>query len=224
MAQAGIHGLAGILVRKWLPSKELLFLGIVLGNILPDADNLAVAAATVTGRSTEGLHRTFTHSFITVAGVILVFYLFSKILQRPAWANLGLGLGIGITMHTLLDLIIWFNGVDVLWPFPSWVNFWEGIMPPEWWAKLMLPIEFLFFALFFVSLAAIVRQHDLDKNKLKTLKVHTIIQLILFLIFTPLVYILESGFMTPYGAIYLISLGIAISLSIQLRDSIEYIS
>ncbi len=67
MAQAGIHGIVAIAVRKWTPSRKWLMLGIVLGNILPDADNLAVAIATLTGKSTEGLHRTFTHSLFFVA-------------------------------------------------------------------------------------------------------------------------------------------------------------
>lgn len=106
MAQAGIHSMVGMAVRKWIPDREWLMLGIVLGNLLPDADNLAVAAATLTGRSTEGLHRTFTHSLFTVAAVIIVFYLVAWATKRPRWDNLGLGLGIGILMHILLDLLI----------------------------------------------------------------------------------------------------------------------
>ena len=31
MAQAGIHGMVGMVVRKWTPKKEWLMLGIVLG-------------------------------------------------------------------------------------------------------------------------------------------------------------------------------------------------
>ena len=62
MAQAGIHSIVGLAVRKWTPNRKWLMLGIVLGNLFPDADNLAVAIATLTGGSTEGLHRTFTHS------------------------------------------------------------------------------------------------------------------------------------------------------------------
>ncbi len=41
MAQAGIHGMVGMAVRKWVPKKEWLMLGIVLGNMLPDMDALA---------------------------------------------------------------------------------------------------------------------------------------------------------------------------------------
>ena len=74
MAQAGIHSIVGMAVRRWTPDRKWLMLGIVLGNPLPDADNLIVAVATLTGRSTEGLYRTFTHSLFTVAAVIIAFY------------------------------------------------------------------------------------------------------------------------------------------------------
>ena len=72
MAQAGIHGLAGLFVKRWTPERRWLLLGIVLGNLAPDLDNVAVAVATLTGGDTEGLHRTFTHSLFTVAAIICV--------------------------------------------------------------------------------------------------------------------------------------------------------
>ncbi len=93
MPQAGIHSIVGVAVRKWTPKREWLMLGIVLGNMLPDADYLAVAVATLTGQSTEGLHRTFTHSLFTVAAIILAFYVVAWTTKRPRWGNLGLGLG-----------------------------------------------------------------------------------------------------------------------------------
>jgi membrane-bound metal-dependent hydrolase YbcI (DUF457 family) len=101
-------------------------LGIVLGSLVPDADNLAVA--TVMKLPTEGVHRTFTHSLFTVVAVIVVFYLVSLATKQPRWGNLGVGLGVGILMHILLDLILWFNGVAVLWPIPLWINFWSGFL------------------------------------------------------------------------------------------------
>jgi len=85
MAQAGIHSIVGMAVRKWTPARTWLMLGIVLGNLFPDADNLAVAVATVTKKSTEGLHRTFTHSLFTVAAIIIVFYIVAAIAKQPKW-------------------------------------------------------------------------------------------------------------------------------------------
>jgi len=221
MAQAGIHSMVGMAVRKWTPRREWLMLGIVLGNPLPDADNLAVAIATITGQPTEGLHRTFTHSLFAVAAIIIAFYLVALVTKKPRWGNLGLGLGIGVLMHILLDLLIWFNGVEILWPIPSWVNLWSNVAPPEWWDKLMMPTEFLFFALFFALLGARARRQGTDGGFLRMLRVWTVLQSVLFIVFTVLVYALEKGFMIPFGALYLLSLGLTFGVTIRMRETIE---
>jgi membrane-bound metal-dependent hydrolase YbcI (DUF457 family) len=122
MPQAGIHSLVGVSVRKWAPYKEWLLLGIVLGNLLPDFDNYVVAFATLAKMPTVNIHRTFSHSLLTVVIVYLVFLGIGVISKQPPLTNLGLGLSIGMVMHILLDLLIWFNGVQILWPFPSWIN------------------------------------------------------------------------------------------------------
>jgi membrane-bound metal-dependent hydrolase YbcI (DUF457 family) len=221
MAQAGIHSIAGMAVRRWIPDRKWLMLGTVLGNLLPDADNLAVAVATLTGQPTEGLHRTFTHSLFTIAAVVVAFCSVALITKRLHWGNLGVGLGIGIAMHILLDLLVWFNGVETLWPFPSWVNLWEGVTLPDWWTKLMMPVEFLFFALFFVLLHVTARKRGTDGGYLRTLRIWIGVQGVLFVIFTVLVYTMEQGFTTPYGALYLLSLGLATGVTIRMRRTIE---
>lgn len=224
MAQAGIHGMLGIVAGKWTADKTWLLLGIILGNLFPDLDNLAVAAATIAGLSTEGLHRTFTHSLFTVAVVIIVFHIVARITKRPRWGYLGLGLGIGILMHILLDLLIWFNGVEILWPIPSWVNLWANVTPPEWWSKLMLPLEFLFFALLFYTFYVMASKQGTNGNYLRTLRFWIILQAVLFVIFTVLIFTLESGFFIPYGAIYLFSLGLACAVTIRMRETVEAVS
>jgi membrane-bound metal-dependent hydrolase YbcI (DUF457 family) len=221
MAQAGIHGLIGNAVRKWTPERTWLMLGIVLGSFLPDVDNLAVAIATVVKLPTQGLHRTFTHSLFMVAAVIIVFYFVSRITKQPCWNNLGLGLGIGILLHIALDLMLWFNGVIILWPIPSWLNFWGGITLPPWFDKLNLTAEFLFFALFFIGLDALARRRQTDQEYLGKLRIWTWVELVLFAIFTILVFVIQKGFMTPYGLTYLLSLGLAIGVTIRMRKTIE---
>jgi membrane-bound metal-dependent hydrolase YbcI (DUF457 family) len=198
-----------------------LMMGIVLGNLLPDADNLAVAIATVAGLPSEGLHRTFTHSLFTVAAIIAVFYVVAWATKRPRWGNLGLGLGIGVLMHILVDLLVWFNGVEILWPIPSWVNLWSGVTPPEWWSKLMMPVEFLFFALFLGLLEVKARREGTDGDYLRALRVWAIVQGVLFVVFTVLVYTMASGFMVPFGALYLLSLGLVFGVTIRMRDTVE---
>lgn len=224
MAQAGMHSMIGVAVRKWTPARQWLVLGIVLGSLLPDADNLAVAVATVTGASTEGLHRTFTHSLFTVAAIIILFQIIGRLAKRPRWANLGLGLGVGVLLHILLDLLIWFDGVQILWPLPLWVNLWEGVTPPEWFEQLMMPAEMLFFALYFAGLAVLAARQGTDLRRARGLKGWTAVQTILFLIFLVLVYTMESGFMTIYGAVYLLSLGVATVITIQMRQTIEWVA
>jgi membrane-bound metal-dependent hydrolase YbcI (DUF457 family) len=221
MAQAGIHGIVGMAMRKWIPDRRWLMLGIVLGNLLPDADNLAVAIATLTGQSTDGLHRTFTHSFFTVAAIIATFSVVALATKRSRWGHLGLGLGIGVSMHILLDLLIWFNGVETLWPIPSWVNLWEGVTMPDWWDRLMMPIEFLFLALYFVLLYVAAGRRGTDAGYLRTLKIWIGVQSVLFIVFTVLVYTMEKGFTIPYGGLYLASLGLAAGVTIRMRATIE---
>jgi membrane-bound metal-dependent hydrolase YbcI (DUF457 family) len=224
MAQAGIHSMVGLAVRKWTPARKWLMLGIVLGNLFPDADNFAVAAATLMGGSTEGLHRTFTHSLFFVAAIIIVFYVIGQLTKKAEWTNLGFGLGIGVLMHILLDLLIWFNGVEVLWPLNSWINLWEGVSLTAWWTKLMMPIENLFFVLFFLLLASTARKHNTDEEFLSKLRIWTWVQATLFVVFMVLVYTMEAGFMTIFGAVYLFSLCLAFGITIRMRKTIEAIA
>lgn len=216
MAQAGIHGMVGLAFQKTVQKREWLVFGLVLGNIFPDADNLAVAVATVMKLPTEGLHRTFTHSIFTILLFLGIFYLVGVLTKQTRWINFGIGLSIGILLHVALDLLIWFNGVELLWPLPGWVNLWEGISPPEWFSKLMMPAEYLFFAIFFWLLERM--QARTEHPPVRWLKFWIILQLGLFILFTILVYLMDTGFMTIYGLIYLLSLVLAWGVTIKLRD------
>lgn len=223
MAQAGIHGLVGIAVRKLFPARVWLMLGIILGSMIPDADNLLVAVATVMKRSTEGLHRTFSHSLFFAVLLLAIFWLVGQITRQERWTNLGFGLGIGIVLHSALDILIWFNGVEILWPLPSWINLWAWFTVPVWFDKLMMPVEFLFFALFFYGLDWFARARGTDQDYLKVLRIWTILQACLFVLFTVLVYVMSKGFMTIYGAIYLLSLFLALGVTIRMRRTVEAI-
>ena len=221
MAQAGIHGLVGVAVRKWAPKAEWLVLGIVLGNLVPDTDNLAVAVATVAKLPTEGLHRTFTHSLFTIVAILAIFYIIAASTKKARWNMLGIGLGIGVLMHILLDLLIWFNGVAILWPIPSWINLWAGYTPPEWFDKLMLPAEYLFLAVYFLLLYSLAQKHKTDQDYRKVLLAWTILQALLFVVFTVLVYTMSKGFTTINGVVYLFSLFLAIGVTIRARRTVE---
>jgi membrane-bound metal-dependent hydrolase YbcI (DUF457 family) len=221
MAQAGIHGLVGMVVRKWTPKKEWLILGIVLGNMLPDMDALAVAYATLSGMDSHGLHRTFSHSIPFILGLTLIFYLISAVTKRARIGNLGLGLGIGMLMHSLLDLVIWFRGVELFWPFYGEINFWSGYTPPAWWHNSFeSAAEFLLVAVFFLFLASLARKQGTDEDFLRKLKSWTWFQFALFVIFLVLVYTWD-GYFIPFGAMYIFSLSLALGVTVRMRKTIE---
>jgi membrane-bound metal-dependent hydrolase YbcI (DUF457 family) len=221
MAQAGIHGLVGVTVKKLAPKKEWLMLGIIVGNLLPDMDALAVAYATLTGGDTHGLHRTWSHSIFTAAGLVVVFYLIGAVAKRPRIGNLGLGVGIGMLLHALLDLLIWFRGVEIFWPLGGEINFWTGFTPPAWWYnKFESALEFGLFALFFFVLASLASKQNTDGDYLPKLRLWTWIEVGLFAAFLVLVYV-WSGYYIAFGALYILSLGLALGVTIRMRKTVE---
>lgn len=221
MAQAGLHALVGMTVRKSGKKMEWLLLGVLLGSLFPDMDNILVAVATLMKTSTEGIHRTATHSIFFVMAVILVFWLVGAARKDVRWRNLGIGLGVGLILHILLDLFIWFNGVQLLWPLGGWLNFWTGVQPPEWFMKFMDPLEFLFFVLYLWALGAWARKAGTDVEFTKARRFWLILELVLFVVFTPLAYIMTRGFLTIFGAFYLLSILMAFFVTIRMRRTVE---
>ncbi len=221
MAQAGLHGMVGMAVKKMAGKKEWLVLGILLGSFVPDMDNVGVAVATLTKMPTEGIHRTMTHSVFFMIAVVAVFYLIGQMKKDARWSNLGLGLGLGMLLHVLLDLVIWFNGVNLFWPLGGETNFWANTAPPEWFMKFMDPAEFLFFGLYLWALGMWAGKASTDSDFMKTHRVWTWLEFALFIIFTPLAYIMTKGFLTIFGALYLFSIFMTFFVTIRMRKTVE---
>jgi len=221
MAQAGLHALVGAAFRKVTPKREWLMLGILLGSMFPDLDNYIVAVATVAKLNTQGLHRTFTHSILAILLAFASFFILGRVRQESRWTNFGIGFGAGIGLHILLDLVIWFNGVELLWPLGGWVNLWEGIQPPNWFAKLLDPAEFVFFALFLAWLAKTAQAYKTNSDFLGTLRRWMIVIIVLLVVFTPLAYIMNKGFLTIYGIAYLFAITATFVITIRMRQTVE---
>jgi len=85
----------------------------------------------------------------------------------------------------------------------------------------MMPVEFLFLALLFVVLGMMARKQGSNSDYMRTLRIWTAVQGVLFVVFTVLVYTMERGFMTPFGGLYLLSLGLACGVVIRMRGTIE---
>lgn len=221
MAQAGIHAMVGMVAGKLVNKRQWLLFGAILGSFVPDLDNFVVAYATLTRQSTEGIHRTATHSVFFVAAMVLVFYLISQWRKDVRWFNLGLGLGLGNLLHSLLDMLVWFNGVNLFWPFGSEINFWANVTPPVWFMKFMDPAEFLCFGIFLWVLGSWAKKYNTDADFSDKHRMWMMIEFALFVIFTPLVYTMTKGFPTIFGALYLFSIMMVFLVTIRMRKTVE---
>lgn len=226
MPQNGLHAIAGIAVRRWMPHREWLLLGVVLGNMVPDLDNFAVAYATLTGGDTHGLHRTFTHSIFSILAVLAGFYVVAAATRNWKWNNFGIGLGVGILMHILLDLVLWFNGVELFWPIPYELNFWRGFETPKWLGILLETGEFLGFGLYFYFLGSLARQQNTDTQHRSSTQLWMYIEFVLFMIFATLFFSLAADGLayTVFGTLYLLSALVAIIITVRMRKTVETLS
>lgn len=223
MPQAGIHAIVGLASRKWMPKKEWLLLGVLLGNMFPDLDNLAVAYATLIKADTHSLHRTFTHSIFTIAAILALFYIIAAVTNNANWNNFGAGFAAGMLMHSLLDLVAWFGGVELFWPIRYELNFWRGFVKPDWVQILLDTGEFLAFGVYFVLLLSLVHRKKVDMERLPALRLWTYMQFTLFFLFTILFFFAPTMplLYAIYGALYLVSLIAAIVLTVKIREMVE---
>jgi len=224
MAQAGMHGLVGMAVQKMVGKKEWLVLGLILGSFVPDMDNVGVAVATLSKMPTDGIHRTMTHSIFFAIGVALVFYVIGQATKTTRWSNLGLGLGLGILLHSLLDFVLWFDGVAFFWPLGGVINFWPNGNPSAlfkdflWWAA-----EFLFFGLYLWAIGVWARKFGTDGNAKSGLRLWMLLQYTLFILFTLIIVFMGTSKMveTLSGALYLVSLFAVFFITIRMRKTVE---
>ena len=226
MPQNGIHAIVGTAVaRKWMPKKEWLLLGVVLGNMFPDLDNLVVAYATLAKLpDPEGYHRTFTHSIFTILVVMILFYVIAALTRNEKWKNFGMGFGAGILMHILLDLVFWFNGVELLWPLSTYeLNFWSWFVMPAWLKIFLDTGEFLAFGLYFLLLGSLARQYGTDAERQGSSKTWAYIQFGLFILFTVMFFAIGTIGLhyKVFGVLYLLSMIIAMVVTIRMKQTLE---
>ncbi|HSO13304.1 MAG TPA: metal-dependent hydrolase [Anaerolineales bacterium] len=224
MPQSGIHAIVGMASRKWMPQKEWLLLGVVLGNMFPDLDNLVVACATLAKLpDPEHYHRTFTHSVFTIIAMVILFYLVAVFTKNEKWKNFGIGFGAGIVMHVLVDLVLWFNGVELLWPLGGELNFWSWFVMPAWLKILLDTGEFLAFGFYFLMLGSLAIRYGTDANRRGASKTWAYIEFALFALFTAVFFTIGTKGLQyqVYGGLYLISLIAGLVITAQMKDTVE---
>lgn len=226
MPQNGIHAIVGIASRKWMPQKEWLLLGVVLGNMFPDLDNLVVAYAVLAKLpDSEHYHRTFTHSIFTIIAMVILSYIIAALTKNEKWKNFGIGFGAGILMHILVDLVLWFNGVSLLWPIEFELNFWSWFTTPTWLTIVLETAEFLAFGLYFLLLVSLSQRHGTDANRQHSTRTWAYIEFLLFIIFTALFFSIgrEGLHYKVYGGLYLVSLIVGMVITTKMKRTVESI-
>lgn len=224
MPQAGLHAMVGAASRRWMPRTEWLLLGVVLGNLFPDLDNLVVAYATLAKLPEPAhYHRTFTHSIFTILVLMLVFYAVWLLTGSEKWKNFGNGFGLGILMHVALDLVLWFGGVELLWPIPFELNFWRWFTTPAWLKILLDTGEFLMFGLYFLLLGSLALRANTDPDRRRSVHMWAVMQFALFILFTLIFFMLGGKGLQyqVYGGLYLLSLVAAFVITIRMKRTVE---
>jgi hypothetical protein len=85
----------------------------------------------------------------------------------------------------------------------------------------MNPAEFLCFGLYLLALHWLSQKQATDSSFLRTLNIWIIIMFVLFVIFLPLAYTMQKGFLTIFGALYLFALTLTFAITIRMRKTVE---
>jgi len=196
--------------------------------MFPDLDNLVVAFANLAlGQSAqeagELYHRTFTHSVFTILVMVILFYIIAAVTKNEKWKNFGIGFGVGILMHMLVDLVLWFNGVPLFWPLGGELNFWSWFTVPAWLKIILDTGEFLAFGLYFLLLVSLSQRHGTDTGRQSSTRIWGYVELALFVVFTALFYTIGTkGLIYQiFGALYLISLIAGMVITTKMKKTVE---
>ena len=227
MAQAGLHAAAGYQLRRVCPYEERLFPALIFGAMLPDLDVIIVAFASLfysISQAEEIFHRTFSHSFFTLIFVYLVFAILSEMYKKPVLKSIGKGITLGMLTHLLIDTLIWFRQIDLLWPLPlKPVNLWHLWEAPPLVFQILLIFEFFCFRWYAWFL---ITQHIKTPGNqawfVKYLTKWKKWEDYIFLLFIILVIWNPPFFKILFGIAYIPSLIMALFSTYMSRDALEF--
>lgn len=209
MPQPGLHGVLALAARRTFSKKPWFALGLAFGALLPDADGYAQAFGALVQRmdaaTAEAVyHRTLTHSLFFAAGIALLFYLLSLVRRDENLRSFGFGMGAGIgLLHSLVDILGWFDGVGLLWPLWG-IDLWNWATLPEIATSLLRAGNFLAFGLYFAYLLSLARRVGSDAAYLPRLRAYASAQFGLWVLFTILAFFLSAGaYNIVDGAVFL---------------------
>ncbi len=240
MAQSGLHGLiGGYVARAWVKAGDSsaavekargLKFGLVLGALIPDIDFFLLGPMFVIpalNKYALSMHRSWTHSLITTAAVVGLLWLLASNRRREYLRGLALGLGGGILTHLFFDVLIWFGGIQYLWPLgyvgvPQTLNIWINLyQPPTVVSNILGALDYAAFGLFYLLLAATARKAGTNAGFLPRLRVLTLLQWVFAVAYLGLAFVLGESFdIAHYAAFILVFFPICLFVTCKMRETI----
>lgn len=150
MPQMGLHMLVGVIFgKRFCRSSRSQCAGFLVGSIVPDLDFVPLILLRFVDRELAlSCHRHLTHSAAFALSCGLLLLLVGRLTRTRTFLLFAVGLTLGMLVHSLLDLLMWFSPVDLLWPFAETVNLYgTWCAPPFLWNTVMAG-EPLAYALF----------------------------------------------------------------------------
>lgn len=147
-------------------ARRSFVVGFVLGNLIPDADWVPlVMVYLVDPELAMTMHRGFTHSLLAAGLPALGCSVVAWITRDHGVRGLGWGLALGMLGHAFLDLLLWFDGVDLLWPlgyfgYHSFINLWGSFRTPPVIGRLLSACEYLSYSVFYTYLEHMARETE----------------------------------------------------------------
>lgn len=228
MPHPGFHGVIALAARKAFSTKHWFALGLVFGSMIPDADGYPQAfAIMVQGMEAhtaeEIFHRTFTHTLFFPLVIALLFLLIYAVKRDQSLLNFGLGMATGSAiLHSIVDILGFFDGVGLLWPLWS-INLYENVTLADQQIQMLRSVNFFAFTFYFWYLLSIAKQKNTNTAYISRLKIYTIAQAALFVIFFALTFILPfKTYNTIDGAVFLfLAFPNVLWVTWKMRETIE---
>ena len=153
MAQTVFHAYIGYNLKKILPKERFYTPSIIFGALLPDIDKLFVIIGSLyfpLSISKKLFHSTFSHSFFTLLIIYLISAFIAEWKKKPILKNVSKGLALGMLSHIIIDTLLSFNHIHLLWPLPfNSFNLWIFNDIPESLINTILASDFFLFYCYF---------------------------------------------------------------------------
>ncbi len=155
MAQFAFHIATGLTSDRIFTSKYLKY-GFLAGAILPDFDFIPMLLIyPFDSELARMFHRSATHTLLIPALLYACAGLIYLFRERRVTAAVLSGIAAGVLTHTVLDIVFWFDRVNLLWPLafngvPLITDIWGGLDLPAALKSILGPAsEFLYYGILF---------------------------------------------------------------------------